>query len=222
MKEYVIIVAAGSGSRMHSALPKQFMQINGKPILQYAMEKFHRYEPKMEILLVLDPDYVQFWIDLARTLNIDIPHRVIAGGKERFHSVKNAIDAINDETGIVGIHDAVRPLVSLKTIELCYDAARQKCNAIPVIHMHDSIRVMNEGVSAIADRNKFRIVQTPQCFELTLLKRAFEQDYDTSFTDDASVVEAMGEKLYLVEGNRENIKITTTEDLRMATALLLE
>ena len=222
MKEFVIIVAAGSGTRMHAALPKQFMQINGKPILQYALEKFHRYEPTMEILLVLHPDYVQFWIDLARTLQIEIPHKVIVGGEERFHSVKNAIAAIDEENGIVGIHDAVRPLVSLRTIETCYNTARQRSNAIPVIRMHESIRVVNETGSSSADRNKFRIVQTPQCFELSLLKSAFEQPFDASFTDEASVVEALGERLNLVEGNRENIKITTTEDLRMAAALLLE
>lgn len=220
MKNYVIIVAAGRGSRMKADLPKQFLDLNGKPILLHTMEKFHRYDPFMEIILVLHPDYAQFWSDLARTLDVKIPHRIVHGGEERFFSVKNAIESIADENAIVGIHDAVRPLVSLRTIETAYNTARAHSNAVPVILLNDSIRVVSEGKSRIADRNAFRIVQTPQCFELSLLRDAFGQTYQPSFTDDASVVEAFGETIHLVEGNRENIKITTAEDLRMAAAML--
>lgn len=220
MKDYVIIVAAGSGSRMKAAMPKQFLEINGKPILLHTLEKFHRYDPLLEIILVLNAEYVQFWNDIVSAMNINIPHRIIEGGQERFFSVKNAIDSIVDQAGIVGIHDAVRPLVSMRTIDLCYNTARDKSNAIPVIHINDSIRVMADGKSAVTDRKNYRIVQTPQCFELTLLKESYEQSYDPSFTDDASVVESFGEIINLVEGNPENMKITTAEDLRMAEALL--
>jgi 2-C-methyl-D-erythritol 4-phosphate cytidylyltransferase len=220
MKDYAIIVAAGSGSRMKSALPKQFLELNGKPILLHTLEKFHRFNPDMELIVVLNHEYIQFWNDLARTLEVDIPHRVVAGGSERFYSVKNAINTIQDSAGIVAIHDAVRPLVSLYTLEACFNAARSKCAAVPVVYVTDSMRVISNGESHPVDRNNFRIVQTPQCFEFSLLKKAFDQPYQASFTDDATVVESYGEKITLVEGNRENIKITTTEDLRMAEALL--
>jgi 2-C-methyl-D-erythritol 4-phosphate cytidylyltransferase len=220
MKDYVIIVAAGSGSRMRSAIPKQFLELSGKPILQHTMEKFHRYNPEMEIILVLNEEYIVFWQDLLRTLQIIVPHQIVAGGEQRFHSVKNALNSITGETGIVGIHDAVRPLVSLKTIEICYSAARSRQSAVPVITLNDSLRMIQGQKSEMADRNKFRIVQTPQCFEINLLRAAFNQPYEEAFTDDASVVERYGEMVHLVEGNRENIKITTTEDLRMAEALL--
>lgn len=220
MKDYAIIVAAGSGSRMKAALPKQFLELNGKPILLHTLEKFHQFDPLLELIVVLNVEYVQFWKDLARTLGVTIPHRVIEGGNERFHSVKNALDTIPEGNGIVGIHDAVRPLVSFKTLEICYNMARSKGNAVPVIHVNDSLRMMQNGVSKVTDRNQYRLVQTPQCFEIAMLRKAFEQPFDPSFTDDASVLEAMGERVSLVEGNRENIKITTTEDLRMAEALI--
>ena len=221
MKDYVIIVAAGIGKRMQTALPKQFLEINGKPLLIHTLEKFHRYDPLMEIVVVLHNEYIRFWEDLSRAHELSIPHRVIAGGDERFFSVKNAIDSIDEETGIVGIHDAVRPLVSLKTLETCYNTAREKSNAVPVVAVNETLRQVTGESSITIDRNRFRIVQTPQCFELSLLRKAFRQDYLSSFTDDASVVEALGEKINLVEGNRENIKITTTEDLRMAEALMV-
>jgi len=220
MKDYVIIVAAGSGSRMMTATPKQFLQINGKTILQHTIEKFHKYDPHLEILVVLNSEYVQFWKDLALTFHVDVPHKIVEGGSERFYSVKNAVDSIEEENGIVGIHDAVRPLVSMRTIEQCYNAARTRSAAVPVIAVTDSLRIVSDGVSTITDRTKYRIVQTPQCFELSLLKKAFQQSFDERFTDDASVVEALGEKIHLIEGNRENIKITSPEDLRMAEALL--
>lgn len=222
MKDYVIIVAAGSGSRMKAALPKQFLELNGKPILQHTIERFHDYNPSIGIIVVLNSEYVQFWKDLNRTMHFDIPHDVVEGGSERFFSVKNAIDFIREENGIVGIHDAVRPLVATKTIEVCYHTARQKGNAVPVVHINDSLRELKDGASAIVDRSQFRIVQTPQCFELSFLRKAFEQPFHISFTDDASVAETFGEKIHLVEGNRENIKITTAEDLRMAEALLFK
>jgi 2-C-methyl-D-erythritol 4-phosphate cytidylyltransferase len=220
MKDYVIIVAAGSGTRMKSAQPKQFLELGGKPILVHTIEKFHWFDPLLEIIVVLNNEYVQFWQDLSLTLGLTVPHRLVAGGSERFYSVKNAVDSIQEENGIVGIHDAVRPLVSLRTIESCYHVARSRSTAVPVIPVADSIRIVEGGHSTPVDRNKFRIIQTPQCFELSILRKAYRQEYHPAFTDDASVVEASGEVIHLVEGNRENIKITTTEDLRMAEALI--
>lgn len=221
MKEYAIIVAGGSGSRMKTALPKQFLELAGKPILVHTLEKFHRFNPQMELILVLPDEYIQFWEDLRRTLGITIPHQITEGGKERFFSVKNALNTIKDETGIVGIHDAVRPLVSLKTLESAYHTARERSTAVPVIAIHDSIREVDEhGNNHLINRQSLRIIQTPQCFELATLRKAYQQNYHPSFTDDASVVEASGVKIHLVEGNRANIKITTPEDLRMAESLL--
>jgi 2-C-methyl-D-erythritol 4-phosphate cytidylyltransferase len=144
----------------------------------------------------------------------------VAGGAERFHSVKNGLDAIEDENGIVAIHDAVRPLVSPRTLEECFSVARSKSSAIPVLALNDSIRELKGPSSVIADRNKFKLVQTPQCFEISQLREAFSQEFDPRFTDDASVWESFGFEVQLVEGNRENFKITTPEDLRMASALL--
>lgn len=218
MTNHLIIVAGGTGSRMGGDLPKQFLEIHHKPILVHTLERFHAFDPSLNIKVVLHPDFVDYWVDLTRTLNVSVPHQIIAGGKERFHSVKNGIDAITENSGIVGIHDAVRPLVSKHTFETSYSQARINGNAIPVVPVNDSLRLLENGQNQIADRSKFRLVQTPQCFELQLLREAFNQAYHPSFTDDASVVEALGVRLHLVEGNRENIKITTPEDLRMAQA----
>lgn len=220
MKDFAIVVAAGSGTRMKSALPKQFLELHGKPLLLHTLEKFHRYDPELEIIVVLNREYIQFWEDLSRTLGNNVPHRIVEGGSERFYSVKNAIESIDQETGIIGIHDAVRPLVSFRTLDVCYNTARSRSAAVPVIQVADSIRIVENGKSAPVDRNMYRIIQTPQCFELSILRKAYQQSFRSSFTDDASVVEASGEEIHLVEGNRENIKITTVEDLRMAEALI--
>ncbi len=220
MTDYAIIVAAGSGTRMKAAQPKQFLELNGKPILLHTMEKFYQFDPLLEIILVLNPEYVQFWNELTLMLGVTISHRIVAGGSERFYSVKNAINSIQEDRGIVGIHDAVRPLVSFRTLEVCYNTARSRSSAVPVIQVADSIRMVEEGKSTPLDRSKYRIIQTPQCFELSMLRNAYRQEFHPSFTDDASVVEASGEDIHLVEGNRENIKITTVEDLRMAKALI--
>lgn len=220
MKNHLIIVAGGTGSRMGMELPKQFLEINGKPILAHTLERFHHFDSALNIIVVLHPDFVEYWNDLVQTLGIKVPHEVVKGGKERFDSVKQGLKAISDETGVVGIHDAVRPLVSFKTFETCFNNARINGTAIPVVTVNDSLRELHNGDSKIADRSKFRLVQTPQCFEISLLREAFKADYHPSFTDDASVVESLGVRLHLVEGNRENIKITTPEDLLLAKAYL--
>lgn len=205
---------------MQSNLPKQFMVIQDKPILVHTMERFRNYNPSIEIIVAMNPEYIGYWEDLSRTFNIDIPHQLVEGGIERFHSVKNGLSSIVAKDGIVGIHDAVRPLVSHETIGRCYHVAREKGNAVPVIQPADTLRVVSDGSSQTVDRNTYRIVQTPQCFEIEILRKAYAQEYRPSFTDDASVVETMGEQIHLVQGNRENIKITDQEDVRMATFLL--
>ncbi|MBL7941343.1 MAG: 2-C-methyl-D-erythritol 4-phosphate cytidylyltransferase [Flavobacteriales bacterium] len=217
MHDHVIIVAAGAGSRMHNALPKQFLPLAGKLVLQYSIEKFHRYNPQINIVVVVHPEYIDFW----KSQYNEIPHEVLEGGTTRFESVRNGLACISDETGIVGIHDAARPLVSLKTIESCYHTARAHGTAIPVIEHADSLRKLEGNASVHVDRSVYRMVQTPQCFEISLLRRAYTQPGSEAFTDDASVVEAMGETLCLVPGNRENFKLTVPEDLRLAEALLL-
>lgn len=220
MQEFVIIVAAGVGSRMKSVLPKQFLDLAGKPVVAHTIERFYQYNNHMGIILVLNHDYVEFWKDLCRTINFAIPHQVIAGGAERFDSVKKGLQEINSLDGIVGIHDAVRPLVSNHTLSVCYHTAKELGNAVPVIPIHDTLRQVEGGISKTVNRDLFRVVQTPQCFEINLLRKAYQQDFQTGFTDDASVVESTGEKIVLVEGNRDNIKITTPEDLALAKSLL--
>jgi 2-C-methyl-D-erythritol 4-phosphate cytidylyltransferase len=206
---------------MQSVLPKQFLELAGKPILLHTLEKFFGFNPEINIVVVMHPDFIPFWSDLARTLYCEIPHKVIPGGEERFHSVQIGLQQIADEEGIVGIHDAVRPLVSIKTLELAYTKAREHGSAIPVLPLNDSLREVTDKVSHIVDRTKFRLVQTPQCFRIKALREAFELDYHISFTDDAAVWEASGREVYLFEGNRANFKITTPEDLRLAEAWLM-
>lgn len=220
MNNSLIIVAGGKGSRMGTDLPKQFLELNGKPLLFETMRRFYEWNPNLEIILVMHKDYIQYWVELGRTLNFTIPHEMVIGGEERFHSVKAGLEKIKTTTGIVGVHDAARPLVSKKVIETSFNSARINGTAVPVLPIQDSIRLVENGKSETADRSRFRLVQTPQCFEISLLKKAYEQGYHPRFTDDASVVESLGVQLHLVEGNRENFKITTPEDLRLANVML--
>jgi 2-C-methyl-D-erythritol 4-phosphate cytidylyltransferase len=220
MQDHLIIVAGGSGKRMGTELPKQFLELNGKPILVHTIERFHNFNNQLNIIVVMNEEYIDYWGDLCRTIGLSIPHQVVKGGKERFFSVLHGLNKIPDSEGIVGVHDAVRPLVSKRTFVTCYESARINGTAVPVLPVNDSLRFVADGKNEIADRSKFRLVQTPQCFEISLLKKAFQQGYNPSFTDDASVVEFLGVAINLVEGNRENIKITTPEDLRFCSANL--
>jgi 2-C-methyl-D-erythritol 4-phosphate cytidylyltransferase len=220
MKRYAIIVAAGSGLRLGAAVPKQFLSVCGKPILMHTLHRFHEFDPHLELIVALNEDYRAFWSELCEQHQFVVPHRIVSGGRERFHSVKNAVDSIGEVEAVVGIHDAVRPMVSSETLSRCFDGALAHGTAVPTIVINDSIRFVEGEENHSVDRSKVRVVQTPQCFLLSLLNRAFEQEFDPLFTDDASVVEALGEKIHLVEGNRENIKITTAGDLRTAEMLL--
>ncbi len=201
---------------MGAPLPKQFLTIAGKPMLIHTLERLHSFDSNMHVVLVLHPDYFGFWKALTEEYRFIVPHTIVAGGQERFHSVKNAIDFIQDEHAVVGIHDAARPLVSVDTLVRCFETAEQKGNAVPVIALNDSLRVVNDVGNSAVERSLYRLVQTPQCFAMNILRAAFAKPYQPSFTDDASVVESIGHTIHLVEGNRENLKITTAEDLRWA------
>ncbi len=216
---FVIIVAGGSGSRMNNVVPKQFLLLNGRPVLMHTIEKFYNTIPDIHIIVVLAEEYNEQWADLCCQYNFTIKHELAPGGETRFHSVKNGLAKVPVEN-LVGIHDAARPLVSAQTICCAFERAAEKGNAIPAVSIHDSIREVNEEGNKMLNREKLRIIQTPQCFRSTLIKDAFSQNYSPLFTDDASVAEEWGMKINLVEGNSENIKITTPQDLIIATALL--
>lgn len=220
MQEYAIIVAGGTGSRMKSDVPKQFIPINGKAILLHTIEKFIAYNSNINIIVCCHKDYIMTAYKLMEKTAYHNQVKIIEGGETRFHSVKNGLDTIEDLKAFVGIHDAARPLVSIETLQRCFSLTKEIGNAIPVIALSESIRQVVGDSSVAEDRNRFRIVQTPQCFSVALIKKAFEQEYSNLFTDDATVAEKMGLKINLVEGNPENIKITHPMDLILAEALL--
>lgn len=219
MQKYIIIVAGGSGSRMNSAVPKQFLELKGKPVLLHTLQRFVDAIPGIKIVLVLPGAYKSDWENICKRFNFTYPVQLAEGGETRFHSVKSGL-ALVPEGAVVGVHDAARPLVSFTTIQNTFKLAEEKGNASPCIPQNESIREVNGENNKAVDRSKYFIIQTPQCFQSTLLKKAFLQDYTSTFTDDASVLEAMGEKINLIEGNRENIKITTPHDLIIAEALM--
>ena len=216
MKAYAIIVAGGKGLRMGGEVPKQFLPINGKPILMHTIEVFRKALDGIEIILVLPADQHEYWQKLCQDYNFCSPELIAKGGETRFHSVKNGLALLpDDEDAVVGIHDGVRPFISKETIQRCYAAAAGGRAVVPVVPVVETIRqILPDGKSITRPRDEYRLVQTPQTFPLVMLKKAYEQSYSETFTDDASVVEAMGEEILMVEGNRENIKITTPSDLK--------
>lgn len=223
MHKYAIIVAGGKGERMGASTPKQFLELTGKPILMHTLEKFKQTIPSIEIILALPENQIDFWEELCYKYKfVNTPHQIVKGGETRFHSVKNALTLVK-ENSLVAIHDGVRPLVNSKTIETCFSEADKNGNAIPVVDVLDSLRHVSkqDNINESVARNCYKLVQTPQCFQSELILKAYNQDFENSFTDDASVVEKLGETINLVEGNRENIKITTAEDLLIAETLLL-
>lgn len=214
MKRQIIIVAGGSGSRMNASIPKQFFELKGKAILLHTLERFAKSFDIKDIILVLPESENDRWVALSSGTPFE-QLRVAKGGKTRFHSVKSGLKLV-DKNAIVGIHDSVRPFVSDKTIENCFKTAEEKCSVIPVVELKDSIRRVFTGTSRAQDRSNFRLVQTPQCFIASKLIAAYKKPYRDSYTDDSSVFEAAGNKVFLVEGNPENIKLTTPEDLKVA------
>lgn len=219
MKHYVIIVAGGIGKRMNSPLPKQFIKINEKPIIFYTIEKFLAFDLSTQFIISLHKDYISFWEELLITHNFSFNHKVVTGGEERFYSVKNALDLVPNNA-IVGIHDAVRPYVSQQTIKNCFEGAKKHQAAIPVINVTDTIRLIEKDTSKTLERVNLRAIQTPQYFNSDLIKESYKQDYSSKFTDDASVVEAHGKSIFLVEGNIENIKITSQMDLEVSNRFI--
>lgn len=218
MTHTVLIVAGGKGLRMGSDLPKQFLPIGGKPVLMHTIEAFHHFDRTMKIILVLPQEQQTYWQELCAKHSFVIEHTVVDGGETRFHSVKNGLACVN--SGLVGVHDGVRPFVSPEVIKRCYELAAIKKAVIPVIDVVEIVRHITETGSETVSRNDYKLVQTPQVFDAELLKQAYAQEYTPFFTDDASVVEAMGVSVCLAEGNRENIKITTPFDLKISSALV--
>lgn len=220
MKKHVIIVAGGKGLRMGGDIPKQFLPIAGKPVLMRTLEAFHAYDASIHIILVLPISQQAYWKELCQEYHFELPYDLANGGETRFHSVKNGLALVEGE-GLVGVHDGVRPFVSREVIARCYDEALIKKAVIPVIGVVETVRHLIGEESETVPRDQYKLVQTPQVFDASLLHQAYEQEFTELFTDDASVVEALGEKVYLVEGNRENVKLTTPFDLKLAEMLCL-
>ena len=220
MKHAVIIVAGGKGTRMGSGTPKQFLLLKGKPVLMHTIEKFHSFDEDMRIIVLLPVEQMDYWKQLCMDYAFTIPHCNAQGGATRFHSVRNGL-ALLEAEGLIGVHNGVRPLVSLDVIENCYHVAESKHAVIPVTDVVETIRLVeDDNISKTVSRDRYKLVQTPQVFAADLLKKAYEQPFSPNFTDDASVVESFGQPVYMVEGNRENIKLTTPFDLKVAESLL--
>lgn len=216
--ETALIVAGGKGTRIKSVLPKQFIELNGKPVLLHTLEAFIRYSPSIRIVLVLPEDDFEIWRSICEKFEFNYPVTLQKGGETRFQSVKNGLQNITE--GLVAIHDGVRPLVSEDIIGASFRlAAIHKC-AIAAVRLKESIRMTNQDNTKAVDRSRFRLIQTPQTFDVSLIKKAYEQKEEISFTDDASVAERAGNIISLFEGSYENIKITTQEDLIVAKALI--
>jgi 2-C-methyl-D-erythritol 4-phosphate cytidylyltransferase len=217
---YAIIVAGGSGSRMQSALPKQFIELCGEPVLMHTIRAFNDSAFSPNIIVALHASYHQVWAELCSKHNFTIPHTITTGGETRFHSIKNALDTITDEGALIAIHDAVRPLVSAAIIDEAYTCAANNGTAVTAVKSRDSIRQIRNEVSMSLNRDGIYLVQTPQTFQSALLKKAYEQDYREDFTDDASVVEQSGVVITLIDGHYSNIKITFPEDIVIAESLI--
>ena len=219
MEKYVIIVAGGSGKRMGGEMPKQFLLVSGKPILMHTVEAFARACEGFKFILVLPEVHFSTWNALVEEYNFTIPVTLVSGGVERFFSVKNAL-AYVPEGALVAVHDGVRPFASVQTINDAFDVAAEKGAAVPVIDEVDSLRRVQGADSQAVNRSEYKRVQTPQVFSSTILKNAYNQEFSSFFTDDASVVESIGQAITLTTGNVENIKITTPHELLLAEALI--
>lgn len=220
MQKAVVIVAGGAGLRMGAELPKQFLQLGGLPILFRTLQRFFEYSEKLQLIVVAPSNHFETIQDLTKQFQFNIPFQLTEGGATRFLSVKNGLALV--EAQLVGIHDAVRPLVSKKTIQTAFETANHKGNAIPTVPVVDSLREVTEQNNIAVNRDSFKIIQTPQVFNTELIKKAFAAANGDNFSDDATVLENYGHSINLTEGNRENIKITTPADLKIAEALFSE
>jgi 2-C-methyl-D-erythritol 4-phosphate cytidylyltransferase len=219
MELYAVIVAGGSGKRMGAEIPKQFLELAGRPVLMHTIERFKAFNEAIEIITVLPENQLRHWVELQKKYDFSVPHTLVKGGSHRFFSVRNGLKFVN-VPGLVAIHDGVRPFVSLDTIKRCFEAAGEFGNAIPSISPTESLRILTGEGSVAVNRLYVKQIQTPQVFNAALIKKAYLQQYSPEFTDDATVLEKAGEKIHLIEGNRENIKITNPEDLLISTVLL--
>jgi len=219
MKQYAVIVAGGSGSRMNSEIPKQYLPINGLPVLMHTIKAFHNYNNSLSIIVVLPPNDLKLWKELCDTYQFKLPIQVTSGGSTRFQSVRNGLDKVGPD-GVVAIHDGVRPIVNKEIIAASFEIAALHGSAIAAVRLKESIRVTDKDQTKMADRSKYRIIQTPQTFQVRIIKEAYRIPEDPQFTDDASVLEKSGHKISLFEGSYKNIKITTPEDLIIAEAFL--
>ncbi|MFA5818843.1 MAG: 2-C-methyl-D-erythritol 4-phosphate cytidylyltransferase [Bacteroidales bacterium] len=219
MELYALIVAGGSGKRMGAEIPKQFLELAGRPVLMHTIERFKSFNNAIEIITVLPENQLRHWIELQKKYSFTVPHTLVKGGSHRFFSVRNGLKFVN-VPGLVAIHDGVRPFVSIDTIKRCFDTAEKLGNAIPSISPTESLRILTDQGSLPVNRLNVKQIQTPQVFNAGLIKKAYLQEYKPEFTDDATVLEKTGEKINLIEGNRENIKITNPEDLLISKALL--
>lgn len=223
MERFAILVAGGQGLRMGGDVPKQFLPLGGQPVLMHTIDRFREVFPDMHIIVVLPQGQHDYWHDLCRRHHLEGGFLTAPGGDTRFHSVLNGLNAIPADVseGLVGVHDGVRPFVSRDTLVRCYEEAARSGTAVPVTPVVETLRhVSPDGESMTVPRSDYRLVQTPQVFSLALLRQAYRQPYAPQFTDDASVVEALGERITLVEGNRENIKLTTPADLLLAKGIM--
>lgn len=219
MQRSAIIVAGGSGTRLGGPVPKQFQTVKGRPLLMWTIEAFHRYDPAMRLIVVLPQEHFDIWRALCVGHRFFIDHAVVAGGEQRWHSVRAGLAKVEGD-GLVAVHDGVRPLVSAALIGRCFEAADRHAAAIPVVPVVPSIREATADGSRALDRSRLLAVQTPQCFHADLLRKAFEQPYDPAFTDEATLVERLGVQVHLVEGEDPNIKVTTATDMRLAELML--
>lgn len=223
MKKYIIVVAGGKGKRMGGEMPKQFQLLGGKPVVMVTLERLHAIDPTMQLILVLPAEHIELWKEMCKEYSFAVPLVLAQGGSTRFHSVQNGLAQVDDiDEALVGVHDGVRPFVSSSVLAGCFSKAWVYGAAIPMLDVQDSLRhiVGGNGVTEVVPRDRYRLVQTPQVFRLSLLRRAYEQRFVEEFTDDASVVEALGHQVVGVEGNRENIKLTTPFDLMVAKTLM--
>lgn len=216
---YAIIVAGGSGTRMQAIVPKQFLLLNGRPVLMYTIEAFNQSAYRPQIILVLHPNFHTYWQELCRGHQFTIPHQLVSGGETRFHSVKNGLELV-DDAGIVAVQDAVRPLTGVSIIDAAYAQAQEYGNAVTAVKSRDSVRSLRNGRSASLLRDEIYLVQTPQTFKAIVLKKAYLQPFNEGFTDDASVAEKDGATIHLTEGSYTNLKITYPEDIAIAEMLL--
>jgi len=219
MKKYAIIVAGGTGSRLSSETPKQFLLLSGEPVLMHSIKNFNLYDPEIHIIVAMHPAYIDNWTALCAERSFDIPHQLAPGGETRFHSVKNAL-ALVSGSGLVAVHDAARPLATVDLIARTFEEAAEHGTAIPCIPVNETVRSIKDGQVSLVDRSTLRITQTPEVFDISLLQHAYRQSYREEFTDDGSVVEATGRQVHLIDGEPANLKVTLPGDIELAEVLL--